>query len=125
MKKFSSNELFELRNALPVETLIQEVLPIPSKISEGVFRFLCPICNEFQTAVNPNTNLARCFRCERNFNAIDLVIETQGCGFKESVLFLKQLLSEISRQSEKNKQADLQCTDTRAGSMDCPLPAGV
>lgn len=92
MKKFSSNELFELRNAIPVESLIQNILQVPCKTSEGVFRFLCPICNEFQTGINPNVNLVRCFRCERNFNAIDLVMENQGCGFKESVVFLKQLL---------------------------------
>jgi DNA primase len=92
VKKFSSNELFELRNAIPVEILIQNILRVPSKTSEGVFRFLCPICNEFQTGINPNVNLVRCFRCERNFNAIDLVMVNQGCGFKESVLFLKQLL---------------------------------
>ena len=92
MKKLSSNELFELRNAIPVEILIQNILRVPSKTSEGVFRFLCPICNEFQTGINPNVNLVRCFRCERNFNAIDLVMENQGCGFKESVLFLKQIL---------------------------------
>ena len=92
MKKFSSSELFELRNAIPVEILIQNILRVPSKTSEGVFRFLCPICNEFQTGINPNVNLVRCFRCERNFNAIDLVMENQGCGFKESVLFLKQVL---------------------------------
>lgn len=92
MKKFTSNELFELRNAIPVEFLIQNILRVPNKTSEGVFRFLCPICNEFQTGINPNVNLVRCFRCERNFNAIDLVMENQGCGFKESVLFLKQLV---------------------------------
>lgn len=124
MKKFSSSELFELRNAIPVEILIQQ-LPIPSKISEGVFRFLCPICNEFQTAVNPNTNLARCFRCERNFNAIDLVIEIQGCGFTESVVFLNQLVSEISKQGKNTKQADLHCTRSNTGIVECPLPGGV
>ena len=121
MKKYSSSELFELRNAIPVDILIREALPIPSKISEGVFRFLCPICNEFQTAVNPNTNLARCFRCERNFNAIDLVIEIQGCGFKESVLFLKQLLGKISKQGENNKPADSQCTRFDTSSTGRPL----
>jgi len=92
MRNFSSNELFELRNAIPVEILIQNILRIPHKTSEGVFRVLCPICNEFQTGINPNVNLMRCFRCERNFNTIDLVMESQGCGFRESVLFLKQLL---------------------------------
>ena len=95
MKKFSSNELFELRNAIPVEILIQNILRVPSKTSEGVFRFLCPVCNEFQTGINPNVNLVRCFRCERNFNAIDLVMENQECGFKESVVFLKQLLGNM------------------------------
>jgi DNA primase len=92
MKKFSSQELFELRNTIPVDMLIKDELHIPSKISEGTFRFLCPICNEFQTAVNPSTNLARCFRCEKNFNTIDLVMNVKRFGFKDSVLFLKNLL---------------------------------
>ncbi len=64
-KRFSSHELFELRNAIPITQLIGEELQIPSKISEGVFRFLCPVCHEFQTATHPVTNLARCFRCEK------------------------------------------------------------
>ncbi len=110
MNKFSSNELFELRNAIPVEILIQNILGVPSKTSEGVFRFLCPICNEFQTGINPNVNLARCFRCERNFNAIDLVIENQSCGFKESVLYLKQLLG---KQHNDHSSRDMQqCSKT-------------
>ena len=91
-KRFSSHELFELRNAIPVRWLIRDELQIPSKISEGVFRFLCPICHEFQTATHPVTNLARCFRCEKNFNTIDLVMAVKGLGFKESVVFLKQIL---------------------------------
>ena len=102
MKKFSPSELSELRNAIPVDTLIKDILPVPSKISDGVFHFLCPICNEFQTAVNPNVNLGRCFRCERNFNTIDLVIGVYGCSFKESVIFLKQLLGQLASQGEKN-----------------------
>ena len=92
MKKFSSQELFELRNAIPVDMLIKDELQIPSKISEGVFRFLCPFCNEFQTAINPATNLDRCFRCEKNLNTIDLVMKVNQYEFKESVLFLKKLL---------------------------------
>ena len=89
--RFSPRELFDLRNTIPVDMLIRDQLQMPSKIRDGVFRFLCPICNEFQTAVNPNTNLARCFRCEKNFNTIDLVMAVSGCGFKDSVLFLKDL----------------------------------
>lgn len=44
-KRLSSRDLFELRNAIPVNMLIKDALQIPSKISEGYFRFLCPICN--------------------------------------------------------------------------------
>ena len=89
--RFSSRELFELRNNIPVDMLIRDHLQIPSKIRDGYFRFLCPLCNEFQTAVNPATNLARCFRCEKNFNTIDLVMKIKGYGFRDSVLFLKQI----------------------------------
>lgn len=93
-RRFTGNELFKLRNLISVDNLIEEQLNIPSKISEGYFRFLCPICNEFQTATNPKTNLARCFRCERNFNPIDLVMIVKGIGFVECVKYLKTLLPE-------------------------------
>ena len=89
--RFSSRELFELRNNIPVDSLIRDHLQVPSKVRDGFFRFLCPLCNEFQTAVNPATNLARCFRCEKNFNTIDLVMKIKGYGFRDSVLFLKQI----------------------------------
>lgn len=64
-RRFTGNELFKLRNLIPVDMLIRENLNIPSKISEGYFRFLCPVCREFRTATNPKTNLARCFLCEK------------------------------------------------------------
>jgi len=89
--RFSSRELFDLRNNIPVDMLIRDQLHIPTKIRDGYFRFLCPVCNEFQTAINPNTSLARCFRCKKNFNTIDLVMVVRGYGFKDSVLFLKTL----------------------------------
>lgn len=104
-KRFSSYELFELRNAIPVRWLIRDELQIPSKISEGVFRFLCPVCHEFQTATHPTTNLARCFRCEKNFNTIDLVMAVKGLGFKESVVFLKQILAIESNHNGDAGQA--------------------
>ncbi|MCK5232193.1 MAG: hypothetical protein KAR13_18115 [Desulfobulbaceae bacterium] len=91
-RRFTGDELFELRNLIPINWLIKEHLNIPSKDSEGFFRFLCPLCNEFQTATNPKTNLARCFRCETNFNPIDLVMTVKGIGFVESVKYLKTFL---------------------------------
>jgi len=104
-KQFSSQELFELRNLIPVDMLIKDELQIPSKTSEGAFRFLCPICNEFQTATNPATNLARCFRCERNFNTIDLVMTVRGIGFKESILCLKHLIGKVPNQNKDASKA--------------------
>jgi DNA primase len=90
-RRFTGNELFRLRNLIPIDGLIEENLNVPSKIREGRFRFLCPICGEFDTATNPRTNLARCFRCERNFNAIDLVMIVKGANFVDAVEYLKIL----------------------------------
>ncbi len=104
-KRFSSRELFEVRNYIPVDMLIKDELHIPSKIRDGVFRFLCPICNEFQTATNPKTNLSRCFRCEKNFNTIDLVMRVRGSEFRESVLFLQHLLGKIPNKNEDTRHA--------------------
>jgi DNA primase len=105
--RFSSQELFELRNSIPVEMLIKDQLQLPSKIRDGVFRFLCPMCNEFQTAVNPATNLARCFRCEKNMNTIDLVMTVRGYGFKESVRYLKTLIKTNPNQAPVKSLAEL------------------
>lgn len=93
-QRFSAEELYRLRNVIQIDQLIDLELGIPSRKIEGLFRFLCPICSEFQTAVNPKTNLARCFRCERNFNPIDMVMIVKGLGFVDSVRYLKQLLPE-------------------------------
>lgn len=92
-KRFSSKELYELRNLIPIDVLIETELGIPAKISEGIFRFLCPLCNEFQTAVNPKTNMSRCFRCEKNFNTIDMVMTCRSIGFVDSARYLQTILS--------------------------------
>ena len=67
-------------------------LDIPTKISEDYLRFLCPLCSEFNTAINPSTNLARCFRCQQNFNPIDMVMTVKGCSFLDAVKYLSTLL---------------------------------
>lgn len=88
-KRFSSEELYGLRNDIPIDSVIKNALDIPWRDTEGCFRFLCPICNEFNTAINRATNLARCFYCERNFNAIDLVMLIKQFDFVNSIGFLK------------------------------------
>jgi DNA primase len=86
----SKEKLRSLRNDIPVARIIEHFLNLPCKISEGYFRFLCPLCSEFTTAVNPKTNLARCFGCEKNFNPIDMVIAVDKCSFKEAVVGLEK-----------------------------------
>ena len=88
-KRLSSEQLYRLRNDIPIDRLIKDALDIPWRDTERCFRFLCPLCNEFNTAVNPATNLARCFRCEKNFNAIDLVMLITQSDFVNSIHFLK------------------------------------
>lgn len=121
MKKtrFSAQQLFELRNNIPVDMLIRDQLKVPSKIRDGVFRFLCPKCNEFQTAVNPATNLARCFRCEKNFNTIDLVMEIKRYGFKDSVLFLKNIIENVPTSDPVKALSQL------AAGIGHPMPKGL
>ena len=88
---FSSSQLYTLRNDINVQVLIEETLRIPSRMTEGCFRFLCPLCNGYDTAVNPRTNLARCFRCEKNFNTIDLVMVVRQADFVHSVKLLQSI----------------------------------
>lgn len=86
-EQFSSNLLRSLRNNLPIAGIL-EALSVPVKISEGYLRFLCPRCGEFNTATKATTNLARCFRCQENFNPIDLVMAVKRLTFVAAVEFL-------------------------------------
>ena len=90
-QRYSREELQRLRNKVLVNDVIVHILDMPSKVRDGYLRFLCPLCSEFLTACNPRTNLARCFRCERNFNPIDLVMVVKGLNFREAVAFLHEL----------------------------------
>ncbi len=88
-RRFSKEELYALRNQIPVAILMEKALEIPSRTTDGVFRFLCPLCHEFNTAVNPKTNLARCFGCQKNFNTIDLVMLVKKTNFVNTIRFLE------------------------------------
>ena len=91
-RSLSKSYLRRLRNDIPIRDLIADILDIPWKISEGRFRFLCPLCREFHTATHPDTNLARCFRCQRNFNPIDITMIHKRHDFLQAVAFLDQYL---------------------------------
>ncbi len=96
-KRISDVLLRKLRNDMPIEILIARILKIPSKYSEGIFRFLCPICNEFNTAAKKQTNLARCFRCNKNFNPIDIVMTYYDKNFLDTINFLMPVLNQCNR----------------------------
>ncbi|MBC8555458.1 MAG: hypothetical protein H8D23_38070 [Candidatus Brocadiales bacterium] len=91
-KCYSPTQLRALRNRIPIDQLIGKELSLLTKRSEGHLRFLCPLCRDFHTAINPKTNLARCFRCEKNFNPIDMVMTVHQCTFIEAVRLLIPLL---------------------------------
>ena len=88
MSRIATARLRKLRNQIEIRDAIK-YLGLPNKVREDVFRFLCPLCNEFNTATNPKTNLARCFRCKRNFNPIDIVMIVRKAGFLEAVRWLE------------------------------------
>lgn len=90
-RKYSKELLRKLRNKIPIAHVICDVLHVPCKVSEGYLRFLCPYCGEFNTTTNPKTNLARCFRCKANFNAIDFVMAEKRLNFTQAVEFLLDL----------------------------------
>ncbi len=88
---YTKDRLRKLRNDIPIKVVIGDLLQVPSKISEGYFRFLCPKCNEFNTATNSKTNLGRCFSCKTNYNPIDIVMVVKKYNFIEAVEFLDNL----------------------------------
>lgn len=87
-RRYSKELLQKLRNDIPIDRLIADVLDQPNKVSEGYFRFLCPICSEFTTAIQPKTNLARCFSCKTNFNPIDMVMAVKTYSFTQAADYL-------------------------------------
>ena len=91
-RSLSQSYLRQLRNDIPIRDVIADVLDMTWKICEGRFQFLCPLCGEFHTATNPDTNLGRCFRCERNFNPIDITMIHKRYDFLQAVAFLDQFL---------------------------------
>lgn len=92
MRRLDPQYLWQLRNKVSIAIVLRDHLGIPCKHREGFLRFLCPECNQGNTAVNPITNLARCFTCGKNFNTIDLVMRVRSCSFLDAVKSLSTRL---------------------------------
>jgi len=99
---FTKQELYELRNFVPLELVIRK-LEIPCKEREGFLRFICPLCHEFNTAINPETNLGRCFRCAQNFNTIEIVMHTSGFYFVKSANYVQGIKEGLVNNRDLNK----------------------
>lgn len=97
MEKLSKKVLYQFRNFIPLQMIIEHELKLPCKFSENYFRFLCPYCNEFQTAVNTKNNLGRCFHCQENFNPIDLVMAVKRLSFLDTIEYLEPLLDKYNK----------------------------
>lgn len=87
---YSASLLRTLRNRIPIDAVIVDMLRMDTRPDENQLRFRCPLCGHFHTATNAKTNLARCFDCEKNFNPIDLVITATNCNFVDAVEWLKK-----------------------------------
>jgi hypothetical protein len=90
----SADLLRRIRNDLPMRVTIAALGPDgpPAKISDGLFRFVCPHCGAMEAAVNPRNNLAHCFGCQKNLNNIDLLM-TLGYDFRTAVAILERWLT--------------------------------
>ena len=92
MSRYFPKELLRrLRNDISWAPLLKQ-LDWPHKIRDGQLAFLCPSCNEYDSAVNPRTNLGRCFACKTNFNPIDLTMAVQDWDFVTVVDYLEPFL---------------------------------
>ena len=108
-RRFTSDELYAIRNHIPIDVLIEKLLAVPVKHTQNRLHFSCPLCAGFQTSILQEKNLSRCFDCSRNFNTIEIMMYHMHIGFVESVKRLKQYQSDLTKQTgfiEKRKKLD-------------------
>jgi len=110
---FTKQQLFQVRNEIDIDWLINEKLNIERQFN-GAWRFRCPLCQGFNTATQKKTNLARCFSCQKNFNSIDIVIYTKKkINFVPSVRFLLSLLDKKTPQPGIDKKGNDKINDSQ------------
>lgn len=93
-KHYTADFLRMLRNQIPINEAIVDLLNLEVRNARNMFRFRCPLCYNFHTATNHVTNLARCFDCHKNFNPIDLVMTVEKCSFVDAVEILKDRIDQ-------------------------------
>ena len=91
---YSQSFLRMLRNEIPIDEVIVDLLNLEQRNNHKMLCFRCPLCQGFHTATNHKTNLARCFDCQKNFNPSDLIMTVGNCGFLDGVEFLKKRINQ-------------------------------
>lgn len=102
--RFTKEELYAVRNFIPIDFVISNSLKLPTKVDNGMLHFQCPHCGGLNTATNSRTNLARCFQCAQNFNTIDIVMFVKRIDFVSSVHLLKALQNERPLETKVRQQ---------------------
>jgi len=93
-KYYPADFLRKIRNQVPIDAVIIDLLNLEVQNDLNILRFRCPLCYGFHTATNHQTNLARCFDCQQNFNPIDLLIVVEKCSFVDAVEILKDRITQ-------------------------------
>jgi len=95
------DRLRQLRNQIDFRSLFYRLGWPWKHRDDGVLQFVCPQCSESQTSVNARTNLARCFRCDRNWNPIDFTMAVTQMEFVETIDFLESILPPPADPTDK------------------------
>ena len=130
MARFSSAELYELRNKISLLSLLQ-LLGVETRHDGETLIFSCPSCSGFRTGINTQANMCRCFYCAKNFNPIELVMAQRKCTFVESVKFLKQHFDKLAQapvlvthcESQKKISDPKPSSDGRLSALELELVA--
>ena len=107
MAAFTKQQLFQVRNEMDIDYLISNKLNLERQFN-GMWRFRCPLCQQFNTATQKKTNLGRCFSCQQNFNTIDLVIYTKKINFVPAVQWLLSLLDNKISTGQVNQKTKIE-----------------
>ncbi|MCU7940607.1 MAG: hypothetical protein KZQ74_13940 [gamma proteobacterium symbiont of Bathyaustriella thionipta] len=107
MATFTKQQLFQVRNEIHIDDLISDKLNLERQFN-GMWRFRCPLCQQFNTATQKKTNLGRCFSCQQNFNTIDLVIYSKKINFVPAVQWLLSLLDNKPSSGQSNQRIKIE-----------------
>ena len=84
---FDKQCLEYIRNQINLISLASN-LGIQMKRKNNQCWFVCPHCGTMKASFQKNQNLARCWKCNIRYNAIELVMAHCNINFKQAVIFL-------------------------------------